>query len=117
MKRQPGVLDDLASVSDDDLGRLWSIRFSWYLMEMQAGNKLLSDEEHQRIIAELKSLDAEIEARGLPAWSGYVEAFEIRQLLPEEDLNRISILTYGRVVKFKGLSADTAENGDVDQQK
>jgi hypothetical protein len=118
MKRQPGASsNDLTSVPDDDLGRLWAARFSWYLMEMQAGNKLLTDEEHQRIIAELKSLEAQMKARGLPAWSGHVEAFEIRELLPEDDLNRLSILTYGRVVEFKGLSADIAESGGKDQQQ
>jgi hypothetical protein len=93
----------MQNLTDDQLGKTWASKFIRYLMEMKEGRKLLDDETHARLIDELRQLDNEIERRGLPGNRRFVEAFAKRELLPDEDMERLSIQAYGRPMVFRGI--------------
>ena len=93
----------MEDLTDEQLGQVWADKFVWYLMEMMEGRTLLYDEAHMLLVGELRKLDEEMRRRGLPANRRYIDAFEQRRLLPEDEMRRLSIRIYGRAMTCVGI--------------
>lgn len=90
-------------LTDAQLGQAWSSRLTWYLMEMKEGRLMLDHEAHARRISAMREIEAEMRRRSLPVHSRYTDAFEKRELLPEDEMRRLALIAYGRTVNFVGL--------------
>lgn len=90
-------------LTDTQLGQAWSSRLTWYLMEMKEGRIMLDHEAHARRISAMREIEAEMRRRALPVHSRYTDAFEMRELLPEDDMRRLALIAYGRTVNFVGI--------------
>jgi hypothetical protein len=90
-------------LSDAQLGQAWSSRLTWYLMEMKEGRIMLDHEAHARRVRTMREIEAEMRRRSLPVHPRYTDAFERRELLPQDDMRRLALIAYGRPVHFVGI--------------
>lgn len=93
----------MEQLTNDELGQNWANKFIWYLMMAKAGKKLLDDDTHARLTAELRRIDDLMEHRGLPVDRRYVDAFESLTLLDDETMRRLMIRAYGRPMAYKEI--------------